>query len=103
MIHDSNKCSTIAEMGYRLATIDVGIKLGAVPLWGKLRPHQTQCVLAEAYLHTKWHLDPSTHLATTDILLAENWGAVPLLGGELGPHLTQGGQCQGLPPCQVSS
>ena len=22
---------------------------------------------AEVYLRTKWHLDPSTHLATTDI------------------------------------
>ena len=26
-------CSAIAEMGDRLATIDIGRKLGAVPLW----------------------------------------------------------------------
>jgi len=31
---------------------------------------------------------------------AENGvGAVPLLGGELGPHVTQCGQGRGLPPC----
>jgi len=41
----------------------------AVPLsvGGKLDPHLTQYRWAEAYLHTKWHLDPSNHLATTDV------------------------------------
>jgi len=41
-------------------------KWGAVvPFFGgDLGPHVTQCNLAEAYLHTKWHLDPSNHLAT---------------------------------------
>jgi len=34
---------------------------------------------------------------------AENWEAVPLLGRELGPHLTECGRGIGLPPCQVSS
>jgi len=35
---------------------------------------------------------------------AENWGLCPALGeGELGPHLKQCGQGQGLPACQVSS
>jgi len=29
------KCSTVAEMGDRLSTIDVGGKLGAVPFSGK--------------------------------------------------------------------
>jgi len=53
-------------MGNRLATIDMGQKVGAaVPLsvgWG-LGPHLTQCGLwAEAYLPTKWHLDPSNRL-----------------------------------------
>jgi len=32
--------------------------------WGKLRPHVTQCVLAEVYLRTKWHVDPSKRFAT---------------------------------------
>jgi len=50
-------------MGNSLATIDMGRKLGAVPLWG-LGPHLTQCGRAEAYLHAKFHLDPSNRLAT---------------------------------------
>jgi len=29
---DHNKCSAVAEMGDRLATIDMGRKLGDVPL-----------------------------------------------------------------------
>jgi len=56
----------------------------------------------EAYLRTKWHLNPSGHLATTDM----GWKlgrAMPLWGGELGPHLTQCGKGRGLPACQVSS
>jgi len=28
------------------------------------RPHRTQSRLAEAYLHTKWHLSPFSHFAT---------------------------------------
>jgi len=32
----TNKCSAVAEMGYRLAAIDMGLKLeGAVPLYGR--------------------------------------------------------------------
>ena len=34
---------------------------------------------AEAYHRTKWHLDPSSRLATTK--WAENWGLFPLFGG----------------------
>jgi len=41
-----NKCSAVAEMGGRLATIDMGRKLGAVPLLGEeLGFHLTQCRL----------------------------------------------------------
>ena len=40
------------------------------------------------YLHTKWHLDPSSSLSiTTD--RGENLGAVPLLGRGLGLHLIE--------------
>ena len=53
---------------------------------------------AETYLHTKWHLNPSIHLVTTD--MGRKLGAVPLGEGELGPHLTQCGQSRGLPSCQ---
>ena len=31
---------------------------------GELGPHLTQCGQAEAYLHVKFHLDPSNRLAT---------------------------------------
>jgi len=44
---------------------------------------------SEAYLPTKWHLDPFSHLATTDI--DRKLGLRPF-GGELVPHLTQRGQ-----------
>ena len=55
---------------------------------------------AEAYLHTKWHPNPSSRLAPTDI--GRKLGLCPF-GGELGPHLTQCGKGRGLPACQVSS
>jgi len=54
---------------------------------------------AESYLSTKWHLDPSSPLATTDMGL--KLGAVPLWG-ELGPHLTQCHLGQDVPPYQVA-
>ena len=41
----SDKCSAVAEMGDRLATIDMGRKLGAVPVFfwgGELGPHLAQ-------------------------------------------------------------
>ena len=43
-----NKSSALAEMGDRLATIDMGRKLGAVPLFGEreLGPHLLQCRLS---------------------------------------------------------
>jgi len=44
--------------------------------------------LDEAYLHTKWHLSPSSRLATTDIS-RKLGGCAPLGEGELGPHPTQ--------------
>ena len=68
----------------------MGRNLGeAVPLRGELGPHLTQCCPAEAYHRTKWHLGPSSRLATANMgrKLGE---AVPLFGeGELGSHLTQ--------------
>jgi len=67
---------------------------------GSQLPTEHKVTWAEAYLHTKWHLSPSSRLATTDI--GRKLGAVPLgfrergagscahLGDEeLGPHLTQ--------------
>jgi len=58
---------------------------------------------AKAYLHdTKWHLDPSSRLATID--MGQKLGAMPFfLVTGLGPHLAQCGLHRGLPPCQVPS
>jgi len=62
-----NKSSAVAEMGDRLATIDMGRKVGRgcyAPFCGaELGPHLTQCGMGDAYLHTKWNLDPSNRLA----------------------------------------
>jgi len=68
----------------------------------ELGPHLTQCGLHHGlYLPIKWHLDPSSRLATTD--MGQKLGAVPFGGRELCPHPTQCGRCRGLPTCQVSS
>jgi len=70
---------------------------------------------AEVYLRTNWHLDPSSCLATIDMGQQRGGAAVPLSGYEnngiscvqcclmAGPHLTQCGLGQGLPPYQVAS
>jgi len=57
---------------------------------------------AEAYRHTKWHLSPSSRLATTDIG-RKLGGCAPSGEGELCPHLTQCHTGQGLPQYQVAS
>ena len=67
----------------RLTTTDMGRKLGAVPPFGgggAGSPFNT-VALAEAYLHTKWHLSTCGNLATTD--MDEKLGSVPLWGGKL--------------------
>ena len=87
-----NKSSAVAGMSYRLATMDMGPKVGAaVPVSGTGSPSNTmwlgpkgggaavalsggsevpgyhKVAGAKAYLHTKWHLDPSSRLATIDM------------------------------------
>ena len=65
-------------MGDRFATTDTVQKLGAVPLSrGKGSSPSNNVAWAEVYLRTKWHLDHSSHLATT----AENLRAVFLFWG----------------------
>jgi len=68
-----NKCSAVAEMGDCLAILNMGQKLGAVPLWGALGPHLTHCCLGRGLARTKWHLDPSSRLATTDMGRKLGW------------------------------
>jgi len=61
-----------------------------MPLRGELDPHLTQCRLGRAYVRTKWHLDPSSHLATTDMNRKLGGCSAPFLR-ELGLHLTKCG------------
>ena len=67
-------------MGDRLTTIDMGRKLvGYAPFGGGVGSPSNTVAWAEAYLQTKWHLNPSSRLATTD--MGQKLGAVPLFGG----------------------
>ena len=74
--------------------VQVQVKVGAaVPLFmgrgnWSLSNTTSPGAWAEAYLGTKWHLDPSSYLATTDMGRKLGDGALPLWG-ELGPNLTQ--------------
>jgi len=57
---------------------------------------------AKDYFHMipiKWHLDPSSRLATIDMgrKIGVVRGCARFGGGQLGPHLTQCGLCRGLP------
>ena len=71
---------TVAEMGDRLATIDMGQKLGTVPLLeGELGPHVTQCGLGRglpSYQVASGCIQPFSHNKHGQII-----GAVPLGGG----------------------
>ena len=53
------KSSAVAEMGDCLATIGMGRKWGGAAVGGWV-----PMAWSEAYLFTKWHLDPSNRLAT---------------------------------------
>jgi len=66
MIVYFNKCSAVAEMGNRLATIDMGQKLGGcVPFGeGELGPHLAQCGLGRGLLPYQvacWSMQPFGH------------------------------------------
>jgi len=82
----------------------MGQKLGAVPLLGSgsCVPIKRNVAWIEAYLHTKWHRDPSTRLGTID-MGRKLGGSAPLGERDLGPHLTHCDQGQGLPARQVLS
>jgi len=78
-------------MGDRLVTIVIGRKLGSVPPFrvGELDPHLTQCGLGLGPGHivldwsTKWHLDPTSRSATTDMGLELGGEAVPFWGSRV--------------------
>jgi len=64
----------------RLATTDMGRKLGGCAPW-RLGPYLTNVARAEAYLHTKWHLDPFSRLATRDMDRKIGAAVPPFWGG----------------------
>ena len=98
----SHKCSAVAEMGDRLATIDMGRKSEAVPHFGgELGPHVPQCGPRPTFVPSGILIHPAVCAQYT---WAENRGLCPLFrGGELGPYLTQCRLGQGLPFYQVTS
>jgi len=60
---------------------------GLYPLFGgSWVSMQHNVAWTKAYLHTKWHLDPLSCLAPTD-MSRKLEGCAPLMEGELGPHL----------------
>jgi len=60
-----NKSSAVAEMGDHLATTGMGRKWGGAAVGGWVTIEHN-VAWTEAYLFTKWHLDPSNGLATTE-------------------------------------
>jgi len=85
----NNKSSAVAEMdhrGHNRHGPKIGSCCAAFAGGGGLGPPLTQGGMAEAHFSTKWHLDPSSRLATID--MGQKLEAGPLLG-ELGTHLTQ--------------
>jgi len=59
----------------------MGRKLGeAVPLLGVAGSSPNSVAMVEANLHTKWHLDPSSRLATTDMGRKLGTAVPPFLG-----------------------
>ena len=76
----------------------------SIQLFGHNRhgPISHKVAWTETYLHTKWHLNPCSHLAATD-MGGKLEAPPPFWKREVGPHLKQCGHGQGLPACQVSS
>jgi len=73
------------------------------PFWGRRAGSQSSTMWPgrrPMHLHVTCYLNPSSHLAATD--MGRKLGACPFRV-KLGPHLTQCGQGWGLPVCQVSS
>jgi len=68
-----------------LATTNMAENWGLYPLFGEGRLVSIQHNVAwtKGYLHTKWHLDPCSHLVTIDMGL-KLLGYAPFLGGGAG-------------------
>jgi len=77
-------------MGDRLTIIEMAEKWGLpCPFpWRGAGSPSNNIVWAKVYLCTKWHLDPSSRLATIDMGLKLE-ADVPFCVWGLGPHLTE--------------
>jgi len=74
----------------------------AAPFWGgSWVPIQYKVAWAEAYFHTKWHLDPSSRLATTN--MGGKLEAVPPFPWAYRSSSNTKSPGRGLPPYQVAS
>ena len=76
-------------------------KLGAVPLLGGAATPCNTTLPGPRFTSVpsgKWHLDPSSRLATID-MGQKLGGGCALFSGELGPHRIQSRLGRGLPPC----
>jgi len=110
LVSEKNKSPAVAEMGDRLATIDMGRKQGALlcpfPREGSWAPSNTMCRGPRSTsVPSVILIRPAVWRQQT---LAKNWGllssAMPLLGGSCrGPYVTQCGLSRDLPPYQVAS
>jgi len=78
---------------------------GGRPLPGGAESPSNTVPWAQAYLRTKWHLDPSSRLVTIHGPKSGGGAAVPLFlrGGGDGSHLTQCRLGRSLHPYQVAS
>jgi len=99
----TNKSSAVAEMGDRLATLDMGRKVGGccAPSAGRAgSPSNTLCLGRGLCPHqvASWSIQLFGHNRH-----APRIGAPYSWGEELVPYLTQCGRGRGLPPCQVLS
>jgi len=109
---DSGEYKEACEWGARwcvlancgLATIDMGRKLGVVPLFGEGGVGSPSGTMQPGTRPTFIRSGILIHPAIwPQQIWAENWGLYPFGKGELSPHLTQCGQGRGLSARLVSS
>ena len=104
-LHNINNSTAIAEMGDRGHSRHGPQRGMLCPFHGRgvLGPHLTNVAWAEAYLPTKWHLDPIQPSGHNRHGPKIGVPSCTFVGGELGCHLTQCHLGGGLPPYQLAS
>jgi len=79
MVFYGSLCRSIQPFGHKRHGPKIG-RVAVPPFWGERAesPSNTMSFGLRPTSLTMWHLDPSSHLATTDI--GRKLGAVPLWG-----------------------